>query len=82
MIDKIEAINTKIKEFEEELVKQNDYFAKLTKEAETIAKNVHTLNGAIQGCRISLQTLQGDQVVSNASYTIVEDHAIPNVENQ
>ena len=53
---------TKLKELEEQLNQQKEYYTKLAKEIEIVLSNIKTLDGAIQGFKLYIQMDQGEGV--------------------
>jgi predicted ribosome quality control (RQC) complex YloA/Tae2 family protein len=69
MTDKIkEKLQEKIKEVEDQLKQQNEYYEKLTNEAKIVFSNIKTLDGALQGFRLSMQITDDDQ--NNSAHNI------------
>lgn len=52
----------KLKELEEQLNQQKEYYSKLAKEIEVVLSNIKTLDGAIQGFKLAIQMEDGEQV--------------------
>ena len=64
---------TKIKELEEQLNQQKEYYTKLAKEIEIVLSNIKTLDGAIQGFKLYIQMDQGEGVNAAHDTGIVTD---------
>lgn len=57
-----EKLQERIKEVEDQLKQQSEYYEKLTNEAKIVFSNIKTLDGALQGFRLSMQIANGDSV--------------------
>ena len=64
---------TKLKELEEQLNQQKEYYTKLAKEIEIVLSNIKTLDGAIQGFKLYIQMDQGEGVNAAHDTGIVTD---------
>ena len=64
---------TKLKELEEQLNQQKEYYTKLAKEIEIVLSNIKTLDGAIQGVKLYIQMDQGEGVNAAHDTGIVTD---------
>jgi chromosome segregation ATPase len=67
----IELLENKLKELEEEIARQNDYFSKLSNEREIIRNNLNTMNGAIQAYRASIQMVREGAALSPVAPNLV-----------
>lgn len=56
---------SKLKELEDQLNQQKEYYGKLSKEIEIVSSNIKTLDGAIQGFKLAIQ-FEKDEIKSDA----------------